>query len=146
MSRQQRRALVAAAVLLAAIAFPVLKPGDDSSEEKSSSTPTETTARSTGTTPKPTAKPRPASLRVRLYNGKPAGGIQRRTVSKGDSVVVNVTSPNTSDEVHVHGYDLHGDLAPGKPVKIPFKAEIDGIFEIELEGAKTEIAELKVEP
>jgi hypothetical protein len=146
MSRQQRIALVAAAVVVAVVAFLVLRPSDDDSEKSASTTttPAQTTAGSSST--KPSAKPRPRSVRARIYGGKPAGGIQHLTVKKGDAVVVNVTSPNTSDEVHVHGYDLHGDLEPHKPVKIAFKAKIEGIFEIELEGSKTQIAELKVEP
>jgi hypothetical protein len=144
--RQQRIALVVAAVVVAVVAFLVLRPSDDDSDNSASTTttPAETTPGSTS--PTPSAKPRPRSVRARIYAGKPAGGIQRLTVKKGDAVVVNVTSPNTSDEVHVHGYDLHGDLAPGEPVKISFKAKIEGIFEIELEGTKTQIAELKVEP
>ena len=148
MPRQQRIALVAAAVVVAVVAFLVLRPSDDDSDKSASTTttPAQTTPGSTSTTPTATAKPKARSVRVRIYGGKPAGGIQHLTVQKGEAVVVNVTSPNTSDEVHVHGYDLHGDLAPGKPVKIPFKAKIEGIFEIELEGSKTQIAELKVEP
>jgi FtsP/CotA-like multicopper oxidase with cupredoxin domain len=145
MSRQQRIALVVAALVVAVAAFIVLRPSDDNNDNNASSTtPAQTAAGSSNTTP--SAKPRPRSVRARIYAGKPAGGIQKLTVKKGDAVVVNVTSPNTSDEVHVHGYDLHGDLAPHKPVKIAFNAKIEGIFEIELEGSKTQIAELKVEP
>jgi hypothetical protein len=151
MSRQQRSALVSAAVVVAALAFILLRPSDDSSDQSSSKSQTQTQTRtSTGATtaaaPTPSAKPRPRSVRARIYGGKPAGGIAHLTVKKGEAVVVNVTSPNTTDEVHVHGYDLHGDLAPGEPVKIAFKAKIEGIFEVELEGSKTQIIELKVEP
>lgn len=138
MPRQQRIALVAAAVVVAVLAFLVLRPSNDSSDKTAST--------GTSSTPAANAKPKPATQSIRISGGKPAGGIKKIAVKKGDRVVLKVTSSDTSDEVHVHGYNLHGNLAPGKPVKITFKAKIEGIFEIELEGSKTQIAELKVEP
>ena len=146
MSRQQRIALVVTAVVVAVLAFIVLRQSDDSSDKSSSTTPAQTSAGSKKKTPTASAQPKPKKVRVRVYGGKPAGGIQKLTVKKGDDVVVNVTSPDTTDEVHVHGYDLHGDLKPHEPVKIAFNAKIEGIFEAELENSKTQIIELKVEP
>jgi hypothetical protein len=46
----------------------------------------------------------------------------------------------------VHGYDLMGDVAPGKPVTIAFKATAPGRFEVELEEHSLPIAELEVSP
>lgn len=51
-----------------------------------------------------------------------------------------------ADEVHVHGYDLSEPVAPGKTNSFDFKANTEGIFEIELESSGAEIASLKVEP
>ncbi len=147
MSRQQRIALVVAAVVVAVAAFLVLRPSDDNNDKNASSTtPAQTTPGSTSTTPATTAKPKIPVQRVKIANAKPVGGIKKITVKKGDRVVLLVTSADTSDEVHLHGYDLHGDLAPGKPVKLSFKANIEGIFEAELESRKEQIVELKVEP
>ena len=69
----------------------------------------------------------------------------RASTDKGDGVVVLVTS-DVADEVHVHGYDLMRDVAPGAPARIAFQATIPGRFEIELEDRGVQIAELTVNP
>ena len=50
------------------------------------------------------------------------------------------------EEVHIHGYDIKKELEPGKVETVSFKATITGIFEIELEGSGTLLAQLKVVP
>jgi len=51
-----------------------------------------------------------------------------------------------AEEAHLHGYDLSRDIGQGKVGRYRFKADIDGIFELELENAGVQIAELRVEP
>ena len=80
-----------------------------------------------------------------VVGGIPKGGVVRESTDKGDRVVVLVTS-DVSDEVHVHGYDLMSDVAPGAPARIAFRATIPGRFEIELEDRGVQIAELTVNP
>jgi heme/copper-type cytochrome/quinol oxidase subunit 2 len=53
---------------------------------------------------------------------------------------------NTTDEVHVHGYDLKQNVTPGKTVTFTFPAKITGIFEVEFEHATKQIAQLRVDP
>ena len=53
---------------------------------------------------------------------------------------------NVADHVHVHGYDLMRDVAPGKPAELTFRATIPGRFEVELEERGLQIAELTVRP
>jgi heme/copper-type cytochrome/quinol oxidase subunit 2 len=53
---------------------------------------------------------------------------------------------DVSDEVHLHGYDLHADVAPGQDATIEFDATIPGVFEIELEDSGVLIGELQVAP
>jgi heme/copper-type cytochrome/quinol oxidase subunit 2 len=84
------------------------------------------------------------TLEVTVQDGQPVGGIQHLTVDKGAHVTVRVTSEDVEDEVHVHGYDLMKDVAPGEPAEIAFQATITGRFEIELENAGVPIAELEV--
>ena len=84
-------------------------------------------------------------MRVTVVGGVPKGGVVRESVDKGDRVVVLVTS-DVADEVHVHGYDLMRDVAPGSPARIAFAATIPGRFEIELEDRGVQIAELTVNP
>ena len=71
--------------------------------------------------------------------------MRRIEVKKGDTVRFRATSTN-ADHVHVHGYDKLKDIPAGKTVTMSFKADIEGIFEIELEDAKKQIGELRVEP
>ena len=80
---------------------------------------------------------------VVVRDGKPAGGVQHFEARKGGRIVLSVRS-DVADEVHVHGYDLMQDVAPGKPVEIRFRATIAGRFEIELEDSGTPLAELEV--
>jgi hypothetical protein len=70
--------------------------------------------------------------------------VSRHTVSTGDNVLLVVTG-DTTDEVHVHGYDLLAELRPGQPATITFVADIPGVFDIELEGAHQLLAELEVQ-
>jgi hypothetical protein len=66
-------------------------------------------------------------------------------VNEGETVRFRVRA-DTTDEVHVHGYDLMKQIAPGRTVSFSFKADIVGIFTIELESAGDEIAQLRVDP
>jgi len=82
---------------------------------------------------------------VVVENGEPVGGIAELEYSAGDEIRFEVTS-DVADEVHVHGYDLMEDVPAGGTVSFDFPAEIEGIFEVELEGRKEQIAELRVNP
>ena len=50
------------------------------------------------------------------------------------------------EEVHVHGYDITKRAPAGRTVSVRFPAKLEGVFEIELEHSKTQIARLRVEP
>ena len=84
-------------------------------------------------------------MRVRVVGGAPQGGIVRRTVDQGDRVVIFVTS-DVADHVHLHGYDIMRDVAPGRPARIPFRATVPGRFEVELEDRSLQIADITVRP
>lgn len=166
MSSSARIGLVVAAVAVLIAAFVVLSPGGDDEPTTAGTTTAATTSTGTSsspssatgtapakttsvptttsaTTPAPTA---PAYTTIRVRGGAPVGGIRTIRVGKGDTVRIRVTSTDTSDEVHLHGYDLHGDVAPGHPARFSFPATAEGIFEIELEGAGVQLAKLVVEP
>jgi ABC-type glycerol-3-phosphate transport system substrate-binding protein len=98
----------------------------------------------TTTTPTTTTKANaPVTIRVVVKGGKPVGGIQRATAKKGQTVAIVVHS-DVAGEVHVHGYDLHKDVAAGGTVRIAFPATITGVFEAELESRKLQIVEFTV--
>ena len=84
-------------------------------------------------------------MRIRVVGGAPQGGIVRKTVDQGDRVVIVVTS-DVADHVHLHGYDIMRDVAPGRPARIPFRATVPGRFEVELEDRSLQIADLTVRP
>jgi hypothetical protein len=80
-----------------------------------------------------------------VRNGEPVGGVHDLEYSAGEEIRFEVTS-DVADEVHVHGYDLMEEVAAGGTVSFDFPAEIEGIFEVELEGRQEQIAELRVNP
>jgi heme/copper-type cytochrome/quinol oxidase subunit 2 len=107
-----------------------------------------TTAPATTEPPPPntTAPAQPEVITIRIAVG-PEGveSIRRFSVRKGREVEIVVRSALT-DHVHVHGYDLMADVAPGAPATIRFTADVPGRFEIELEDRGLPIAELEVRP
>ena len=90
-------------------------------------------------------KPKPKVPTIVVEGGQPAGGVAELQYSSGDLIRFDVES-DVAEEVHVHGYDISKDVEPGKVVSFGFPAEIEGGFEVELEGTQTQIAELTVEP
>jgi hypothetical protein len=147
-------ALIAAGLGLLVSLFFALRPNDDDETAATTdvATTTETAPGTTETPPATTAEP-PATttapdtvqLDYVVVAGKPQGGIARDSVDRGQTVAITVTS-DVADEVHVHGYDLMADVAPGNPVRIEFTATLTGRFEIELEGRNKQIAQLTVLP
>ena len=78
--------------------------------------------------------------------GRPVGGIQELVYKKGDQIHFRVKVP-FEEEVHLHGYDVAKEVPKGGgTVTYDLPAEIEGVFEAELEGHKEQIIELKVEP
>ena len=113
-----------------------------STETTTTTDPTTTETTTTETTPPPAG---PTEIRIVVVNGAPKGGIVREKVEKGDRVVLIVRS-DVTDHVHLHGYDIMRDVAPGKPARLPFKATIPGRFEVELEDRGVPIADITVSP
>ena len=69
-----------------------------------------------------------------------------RQLRRSKGTVRLLVSSDSPQEVHLHGYDITRDAAPGKPAQFEFKAEIEGVFEVELEESHVQVAELEVEP
>lgn len=152
--RFRRFALVVATVGLLLSLFIALRPDDDESAgATTTTTATTTTAEpppATTTTSPPattTAPPEPAfdTVRVTVTGGQPQGGVQRATIEQGREVVL-VVRADVSDHIHLHGYDLMADVAPGSPARIEFTADVPGRFEVELEDRGIQIADLQVRP
>lgn len=110
----------------------------------------ETNATKAATTTKPGDKPESASMggkvpTIVVRNGEPVGGIEELEYDAGEEIRFEVSS-DVAEEIHVHGYDLIEDVPAGGTASFDFPAEIEGIFEVELEGLGEQIAELRVNP
>jgi hypothetical protein len=138
-------ALIAAGLGLLVSLFFALRPNDDETTA-TQSTPATTEAPATTSEPPPTTQaPQVVGLEYVIVDGEPQGGIARDSVDRGQTIEITVTS-DIADEVHVHGYDLMADVAPGAPATMRFEADAPGRFEIELENSGIQIAELEVRP
>lgn len=149
MNPQFRNAAIIAATLgLLVSLFFALRPSNDDETGPGTSSPVANTAPTTPETSSTTTATAPTPsdvVTIRIVVRKGATDIHRLSVKQGRKVELVVTS-EIADEVHVHGYDLMGDVAPGKPVTIRFTADTPGVFEIELENLGLQIAELEVRP
>ncbi|MGH2991323.1 MAG: hypothetical protein ACRDMA_15965 [Solirubrobacterales bacterium] len=142
-SRTMGAVVAVALIAAAAVLFVVLRDDDGDSGQAATTTTQATTTAETEGKKKP--KPKPEVTTIVVKGGQPVGGVQELEYTRGDEVRFDVRS-DVADEVHVHGYDLFEDVAPGKVATLDFPAEIDGGFEVELEATHTQIAELTVEP
>jgi FtsP/CotA-like multicopper oxidase with cupredoxin domain len=160
MTRNQRIALVVAAGAVAVLAFVIAQPGDDEDGgDRAATTPaqTETGSGADGgaeappeTAEEPPPPPEPEVTRIQMRGGQVVGGARDVEVTRGDTVRIVVTS-DAPDEIHLHGYDITRNPAPGQPARFRFKADAEGAFEIESHvaadaGNDPLVARLVVEP
>jgi hypothetical protein len=144
-SREMRRlVIVAGAVVVAAALYFVLRPDDDGSGAAPTTTPT-ITEPNVPAPPRPPAPPPPAQVRITVRDGKPVGGIRRVTVGRGRRVILVVTA-DVADHVHLHGYNVMRDVAPGRPARLSFRATILGTVEVELEDRHVPLARITTQP
>jgi FtsP/CotA-like multicopper oxidase with cupredoxin domain len=147
-------ALGAGVVVLAVVLFVLLRPDD--SEPAAETTPEaqtttqettteETTTEETTTEETTTNANQLQQVNVVFRNGEVVGGLVEADVEQGARVRLTVRA-DVTDEVHLHGYDLFADVAPGQPGRISFTADDPGEFEAELEALATPVAELRVRP
>jgi hypothetical protein len=140
MDKRQRVVLLGVAAVIAAVAIVIaISSGGD--DKKSSSTNTSSTAAQDTAAP---AKPQPEQINIK--GGQPDGGVKQIKVSKNDPLEIVVNS-DAKVPIHFHGYDIEKPAAPGKPAVFNLKkANIDGVFEMEVESTKTKIASITVTP
>jgi ABC-type Fe3+-hydroxamate transport system substrate-binding protein len=134
-----RRALALLLAIFAVVAVAACGSDDDDGTSNA----TTTSGNEKVTTQEGSTKPATPTIVVR--NGEPVGGVQELEYSAGDEIRFRVSS-NQADEVHVHGYDVEEEIPAGDSATLAFPADIEGIFEVELHGSETQIAELRVNP
>ena len=72
--------------------------------------------------------------KLSIVRGAVAADQRVLTVGKGDAVRLTVTS-DAPGEIHLHGYRLQAQLAPGRPAQLAFKAHATGRYPLEWHGA-----------
>ena len=147
MSDARPRRPVVATVVTLVLAFPLPACGDDDEPATPAATTTTPARTVTTETPQPPAADHePEFETINVAGGKPEEGVAKITVKSGSRANIQVASQDTTDEVHIHGYDLTRKLKAGDSVRFSFDANAEGVFEIELHGTHTQIGELVVEP
>ena len=145
MSGGQRLLALGAILALIVGAFLIARAGGSDEDDDSARTTGISTAPA-GAERRPARRPAPPPLpAIRIRRGKPVGGVGRLTVRRGSRVRF-VVSSDVEDEVHLHGYDISGDVAPRRMARFDFRANIEGVFEVELERRGEQIASLRVRP
>lgn len=147
-----RIAIALGAVSVAVVLFLVLRPEGDDDEAATTSgltTTAETESGATtqsGTTTQPattTAPAQPEPVQVVFRDGRVRGGVQTFSFEQGARIRLIIRA-DVADHVHVHGFDLFTDVAPGQPARFTFRADLTGRFTIELEDRHVPLAELRV--
>jgi plastocyanin len=127
------------------VLFIVFAGSDDESDNQTTTTTTQAQTTATTDTTQRQEPEVSADEQITVRNGKPVGGVKELSFKSGDRIRFVVTS-DVADEVHVHGYDIAKDVEAGGSVRFGFPAKLEGVFEVELEGRKEQIAELRVSP
>ena len=136
------------ALAIAAALFLILSGGDDDDggSEQQAAAPAQTTTPAGSQQPEPKPRPQKPQIPViEVVNGEPVGGLRELEFQNGERIRFRVDS-DVADEVHVHGYDILRDVTAGGSVSFDFQADLEGIYEVELEQRGTHLAELPITP
>jgi hypothetical protein len=137
-----------AAIAVAVALYFVFRPDDTDEPAGGVTVPTTTATTTTPTAtvvpPPPPMRP-PARVRITVRDGLPVGGVRRVTVSRGRRVTL-IVNADVTDHVHLHGYDVMRDVAPGRPAVISFRATLLGTVEAELEDRRVRIVLITTQP
>jgi len=140
--------LIAAVILVAGILLAAGSGGDEEPgrTETTAIPPPETTPGENGTTQqeRPPPVPRPRVETIRIRGGKPAGGQQELEYESGETIRLRFVS-DAEGEVHIHGFDEYVQVGT-RPKTTRFKADLEGIFEVEEHGSGEILATLEIRP
>ena len=154
MSRNGRIGLLALAAVIAVAVFVLARPEQGSEKADDPSTNSTKTMPAPAKDGGPTATAEsalpPPPTEIRLKGGEVQGGVAQIETKTGNTVRFVVIS-DARDDIHLHGYDVEKEAAPGKPARFVLEADLEGVFEIESHiaedaGREPLIARLVVEP
>jgi hypothetical protein len=137
----------AAAVFVAALALTACaaeKPDDASASGSSASGSGEHST--DDSTPSATEEPGQddaLQVSVSVQDGDVDPPTQRVEVQQGQQVQLTITS-DVDDEVHVHGFDVEGELQAGQPTTLEFVADQTGLFEVETHETELLLLQLEI--
>jgi FtsP/CotA-like multicopper oxidase with cupredoxin domain len=153
--RQRIVLLAIAAVVLAGGIALAASSGGDETEQAGSTTaapaaPDEASPVDDGaeTAPAQTQQepPPPRVETIRMRGRAPVGEPRTLRYERGDTIRLRFTS-DVAEEVHIHGFDEYVDVpAGGTPKTARFKADLEGIFEVESHGSGELLAKLEIRP
>jgi|SRR5215218_9310084 len=141
--RDVRKLVLALLVVAAAVALAACGSSDESTTASGGPGNGAGSGKATPEGGKPAADAAVPTIVVR--GGEPVGGVQELDFNAGDEIRFRVSS-DAAEEIHVHGYDIARDVLAGGTVEFDFPAELEGIYEAELEGLGVQIAELRINP
>ena len=159
--RQRIVALAVAAVIL--VVGIVVASGSGADEEDSASTqtaaqqqPAQTSAQTApgepenpattapgGTTE--AAPPPPRVETIGMRDRGPAGEVRTIEYDRGDVIRLRFRS-NVAEEVHIHGFDRYVQVPANGTKTERFKADLEGVFEVESHGSGELLAKLQISP
>jgi hypothetical protein len=149
--------LVAAVVLIGGFVLAGSAGDDDDSdrETQTAAQPAQTESggtadTDTGTATEPAATteaapPPPRVETIRMRGRAPVGEPQTLEYESGDTIRLRFRS-DVAEEVHIHGYDKYVDVPANGSARTRFKADLEGIFEVESHGSGEILAKLEIRP
>jgi hypothetical protein len=143
-SSNAARATVLVLAIAAAVALFVALSGEDD-EASSPTTTAATIAQEPGGDGAEKPKPEPKVPVIEIKDGRPVGGVRELTFDAGEEIRFDVAS-DAPAHVHLHGYDVFRDVPAGGRTGFAVSADIEGVFEVEIETTATQLAEIIVEP
>lgn len=144
MRSSARWLVIVASVVVVILLFVLLQPGGSGNGRTSPSSSSPTPSTSGSSSPTESSQPERTVIEVTFRDGSVQGPTEF-TLTPGERVRILVHA-DVTDEVHLHGYDLHADVTPTEPAKIDFVADATGVFACELEDAGTLLFRLEITP
>lgn len=135
-------AYLGAVIVLLGVLLVTFRP---KAEVSKAQTPESPTAATSGTPTLDLAVAAPVVFDLVIQRGRLVTGPAVIQVRQGDEVIFRMIC-DSSDELHLHGYNLHLTLVPDKTTTLQFSAKQTGRFGYELHHAKAELGALEVYP
>ncbi|HEX2087485.1 MAG TPA: hypothetical protein VHF89_17510 [Solirubrobacteraceae bacterium] len=146
MSNRQRIVLllIAAVVLAGGVALAIATGGDDEEPRRAETSGIRTVTGEDGT--RTTREPPQERVEaIAIEGGRPAGEARTLRYERGDTIALRFRA-DRAEEVHIHGFDETVQVPNRGAAVTRFKANIEGIFDIEAHRTGEVLAKLEIRP